>query len=273
MLKIVERRDAEVNEAFGPELDESVREGARQMLLAALVVEVAKYYERKRLRSLLSKFKTVGFGDERELMIRHLRDFFEATNRHEIRACVMFGTLLGKLRHNDFIPWDDDVDIVVFDFDAFLERCSPELERRGYTIEPDIRGGKRMGCRIFREDSAKVPGEPRLRFPWIGIYEHEVGEDGLIVLPPEETRYRPEDFLPLKQADFLGIPVGVPQDSTAILNTNFGSDDWMEICQLPYRNHRNGNVLTGFPDDKFELQSVLDYLASEQLATSRDAAN
>ena len=46
-------------EAFGPELDESVREGARQMLLAALVVECTKYYELKRLRSLLSKFKTV----------------------------------------------------------------------------------------------------------------------------------------------------------------------------------------------------------------------
>ena len=228
---------------------------------------------KERLRGLLSKFKTVGFGEERNLMIHHLRDFFETANKHHIRACIMFGTLLGKLRHNDFIPWDDDVDIVVFDFDAFLERCAPELERLGYTIEPDIRGGKRMGCRIFREDGTKVPGKPRLRFPWIGIYEHEVGEDGLIVLPPEKARYRPEDFLPLKQTDFLGVPVGVPQDSTAILNTNFGSDDWMKVCQLPYRNHRNGNVPTGFPDDKFELQSVLDYLTSERLPTRRDAAN
>ena len=227
----------------------------------------------ERLRSLLSEFKTVGFGEERDLMIRHVRDFFETANRHEIRACIMFGTLLGKLRHNDFIPWDDDVDIVVFDFDTFLERCAPELEQQGYTIDLDIRDGKRMGCRIFREDSAKVPGKARLRFPWIGIYEHEVGEDGLIVLPPEETRYRPEDFLPLKQTDFLGILVGIPQDPRAILNTNFGTDDWMEVCQLPYRNHRNGNELTGFPDDKFELQSVLDYLASERLAAPRDAAN
>ena len=77
----------------------------------------------------------------------------------------MFGTLLGKLRHNDFIPWDDDVDIVVFDFDVFLEQCVPELERQGYTVEPDVRHGQRMGSRIFREDSAKVPGKPRVRFP------------------------------------------------------------------------------------------------------------
>jgi hypothetical protein len=119
-----------------------------------------------------------------------------------------------------------------------------------------------MGCRIFREDSAKVPGKPQLRFPWIGIWEHEVGEDGLIVLPPEVYRYRSDDFLPIVQTEFLGIPVGVPHNPTAILNTYFGSEDWMEVCQLPYRDHRNGGELTGFPDDKFKLQTVLDYLAS-----------
>jgi hypothetical protein len=133
---------------------------------------------------LFSKFKTVGFFGEREMMIRHLRDFFAEVNRHEIRACIMFGTLLGKLRHNDFIPWDDDVDVVIFDYAAFLEHCAPELERKGYTVEPDIRDGKRMGSRIFHEGGARVPGKPQLRFPWIGVYEHEIGEDGLIVLPP-----------------------------------------------------------------------------------------
>jgi 2-aminoethylphosphonate-pyruvate transaminase len=125
----------------------------------------------QRLRSNLSKFKTIGFFDERDLIIRHMHDLFETVNVHQIRACIKFGTLLGKLRHNDLIPWDDDLDIVVFDFDAFLEHCAPELQRQGYTVELDVRDGKRMGCRIFREDSAKVPGIPDLRFPWIGIWE------------------------------------------------------------------------------------------------------
>ena len=222
--------------------------------------------------SNLSKFKLVGFFGERDLIIRHIHDFFETVNKHQIRASIMFGTLLGKLRHDGFIPWDDDVDIVVFDFDAFLEHCAPELERHGYTVELDVRDGKRMGCRIFRKDSLKVPGKPRLRFPWIGIWEHEVGEDGLIVLPPEDVRYRSEDFLPIEQTDFLGTSVAVPHNPTAILNTYFGSDDWMEVCQLPYRDHRNGGELTGFPDDKFELQTVLDHLASERRSASSDVA-
>ena len=46
----------------------------------------------------------------------------------------------------------------------------------------------------------------------------------------------------------------------------------MEICKLPYRDHRNGGELTGFPDDKFDVQTVLEYLASEQLSAPSDLA-
>jgi hypothetical protein len=46
----------------------------------------------------------------------------------------------------------------------------------------------------------------------------------------------------------------------------------MEVCQLPYRDHRKGGELTGFPDDKFELQTVLNYLATEQLPALRETA-
>ena len=225
----------------------------------------------QRLRNDLSKFQTVGFFEERDLIIRHMHDFFSSVNEHQVRACIMFGTLLGKLRHDDFIPWDDDVDIVVFDYDAFLTRCVPELERQGYTVEPDVRDGRRMGCRIFREDSVKVPGKPRVRFPWIGIWEHEVSEDGLIVLPPEAYQYRQDDFLPLAQMEFLGMTVGVPHNPAAILNTYFGSEDWMDTCQLPYRDHRNGGELTGFPDDKFNLQTVMDFLATGRSLASSEA--
>lgn len=223
------------------------------------------------LEANLSRFKATGFFDERDLIIRHMADFFRSVNKHQVRACIMFGTLLGKLRNNDFIPWDDDVDIVVFDFETFLTHCTPELEQQGYILEPDIRNGKRMGCRIFRADSAPIPGRPHLRFPWLGIWEHEINQDGLIQLPPEETEYKPGDFLPLEQQSFLGISVGIPHDPSAILNTYFHADDWMEVCQLPYRDHRNGR-LTGFPDDKFSLRTVLNYLAAGQPAATNGAS-
>ena len=41
------------------------------------------------LEDNLSKFKSVGFFDERDLIIRHMVDFFGTVNEHQVRACIM----------------------------------------------------------------------------------------------------------------------------------------------------------------------------------------
>ncbi len=43
MLNVVENRDEGQDVEFGPELDELVKEGAREVLLAALDMEVAVF--------------------------------------------------------------------------------------------------------------------------------------------------------------------------------------------------------------------------------------
>lgn len=47
-------------------------------------------------------------------MMSVIVDIFEA---HNIDYIIAHGTLLGLIRHNDFIPWDDDCDLFVFDWD------------------------------------------------------------------------------------------------------------------------------------------------------------
>ena len=42
-----------------------------------------------------------------------LHQFDSICQKYSLRYYLMFGSLLGAVRHNGFIPWDDDVDVAM----------------------------------------------------------------------------------------------------------------------------------------------------------------
>ncbi|MCL2226739.1 MAG: LicD family protein [Oscillospiraceae bacterium] len=80
--------------------------------------------------------------------------------KHSIRYCIDGGTLLGAVRHGGFIPWDDDLDVVITrdEYEKLREACIADLDEskfffQDYTTDPYYRWGY---GRIRRKNSEFV---------------------------------------------------------------------------------------------------------------------
>ena len=72
-----------------------------------------------------------------------LREFIRICEKHQLRYYLAEGSLLGALRHQGMIPWDDDIDVAMFreDYERFMEIAPGELgeafELHSYRHKPD----------------------------------------------------------------------------------------------------------------------------------------
>ena len=79
-----------------------------------------KEYEPERLKKL------------QEFELEMLKDFDELCQENSIEYFVCGGTALGGVRHDGFIPWDDDIDIGMTreHYNKFLQVAAKEYKRK-----------------------------------------------------------------------------------------------------------------------------------------------
>lgn len=66
-------------------------------------------------KMLLGRYKSkeISFEEQKKMQIEMLKEVDAFCRVRNIRYCLGYGTMLGAVRHKGYIPWDDDVDILM----------------------------------------------------------------------------------------------------------------------------------------------------------------
>jgi lipopolysaccharide cholinephosphotransferase len=118
-----------------------------------------------RIRLRASRTNEIAFTPEmlRELQLIQLECLIELDRicrKHGIRYSMDGGTLLGAVRHKGFIPWDDDIDVIMMrdEYERFFDICKNDLDvDRFFLQEHRTDEHYRVGYpRIRRKDTVYV---------------------------------------------------------------------------------------------------------------------
>ena len=76
-----------------------------------------------------NKYSDADLKKLQKVLVEMLDVVVDICKRHNLEYFISGGTLLGAVRHSGFIPWDDDIDIVMprDHYEKFLEICMNEL--------------------------------------------------------------------------------------------------------------------------------------------------
>lgn len=70
--------------------------------------------------------KTIDIPEQKNLALDILIYFDSFCREHNLKYFLAYGTLIGAIRHKGYIPWDDDIDVLMprRDYEYLLEKCS-----------------------------------------------------------------------------------------------------------------------------------------------------
>ena len=148
-------------------------------------------------------------------------------NKHNIEYWANGGTLLGCIRHQDIIPWDDDIDICM---------TTESINKLKQAISDDSLTRKNLKIAyndfIYRFEKNDGSGI------YIDIFEMEKNGDNYdFNLKFNRDRFKStgkisiKELYPLKNSKFGNLIVKIPNSSNPILSRSF--EDWKKFKFYP----------------------------------------
>ena len=136
-----------------------------------------------------------------------LEKFYKFCNKIGIKPFLFWGTLLGCIRDNNLIPWDDDIDLMVT-YPEIIKLLSKTDNLYGLNIKiNELKFNVVNRPFVLRLEYKNIPID-------IDVIHDENDEQFIcreIYAGKDKKTYLPKKFIyPLKQINFLGTKVYVP---------------------------------------------------------------
>ncbi len=159
-----------------------------------------------------------------------LKDVARLCETHSIRYYLVFGTLLGAVRHKGFIPWDDDIDICMEakDINRFVRFAKKELGSQYYIQTPGSeRNGRWLFCKVRKNGTLCLQrNEERIdgfhQGVWIDIFPIvDLSENKRI------KQFQLSIILYLQRQMYNHVPIGKEKTIKNLLKRSY---DWFFMC-------------------------------------------
>lgn len=104
-------------------------------------------------------YKTI-ISKVRLVQIELLDELDRIAKKYNIKYQLFAGTLLGAVRHQGFIPWDDDIDVAMLreDYERFISVCEKELGADYFLQTPDLEGSPYPFSKLRKNNTLFVEG-------------------------------------------------------------------------------------------------------------------
>ena len=210
----------------------------------------------------------IGFGKHKPVAVNLLKQITSILNEFDIKHCLISGTLLGYVRHSDFIPWDDDIDIIVDDSiirkidDIIIKYSNLFTFMNVYTNIYKIcfsNEGIEMKTDNHRFKKT-IMNTGKYTWPFIDLFVYSSTEKTISFFHKE---WPIEKFIPFTVVDFLGITSNIPKDYDYFLKLNYTEDYMTQLvsswyCHKEEKTNKIEDILAISMENYSHVKSMRD---------------